>query len=212
MGIFNESYSSMEIADILGVHRVTVTNWIRKGALGAMQTPGGRYKVSKEDLARFLKSHGLTGPRSLGINDKKLVVAVDGDRGNLNRLAEVFGKGEMSDFYELKTYRDPVDAALFIGDAKPHAVLLDLSLPFLGIIGLAERIKDVTPLTRIIAMAEHATKGDVARLKQRGVDAVLIRPFERDALKALIDEVVGTTPGNRVEDIPREDAHSRSWS
>ena len=50
MGIFDESYSSVELAKILGVHRVTVTNWIKKGALKAVITPGGRYKITRKAL------------------------------------------------------------------------------------------------------------------------------------------------------------------
>ena len=55
MGIFDESFSSVDLAKIFGVHRVTVTNWVKRGALKAVRTPGGRYKVAKRDLREFLE-------------------------------------------------------------------------------------------------------------------------------------------------------------
>ena len=54
MGIFDESYSPIDLSRILGIHRVTVTNWVKKGTLQAIRTPGGKYKVSREDLIPFL--------------------------------------------------------------------------------------------------------------------------------------------------------------
>ena len=116
MGIFDESYSSVELSRILGIHRVTVTNWIKAGALKAVQTPGGRYKVTKESLKEFLAERGMPIPPALRLEDKKLVVAVDDEKSVLNVLKKIFAKGEMPFLYDLKVFDNPLEAALFIGD------------------------------------------------------------------------------------------------
>ena len=60
MGIFDESYSPIDLSRILGIHRVTVTSWVKKGTLKVIRTPGGKYKVSKEDLMPFLSKDSGT--------------------------------------------------------------------------------------------------------------------------------------------------------
>lgn len=190
MGIYDESYSSVDLSKILGVHRVTVTNWIKKGALNAARTPGGRYKVTKEDLRRFLSEQGMPIPAFLQIGTKKLVVAVDDDETILNLLESFFSTGDMPYLYRLKTFNNPLDAGFFIGDSKPALVLLDLFMPQLNGFNLAEKIKDASPDTRIIVITGYPNEENIARLKQYAVDAVMAKPFELTELKNTIEKIL----------------------
>jgi len=188
MGIFDESYSSVDLAKILGVHRVTVTNWIKKGALKAARTPGGRYKVTKEGLKKFLEIQGMPVPSFLRDKHKKLVVAVDDNPNILDLLQDFFSTDDMSYLYNLKVFSNPLDAALFIGDSKPDLVLLDLLMPQLNGFNLAEKIKNTTPDTKIIVITGHATPENLDRLGQYSVEATLTKPFGLKELKSRIDE------------------------
>jgi excisionase family DNA binding protein len=190
MGIFDESYSSVQLAKILGVHRVTVTNWIKQGALKAARTPGGRYKVAKRDLIAFLDQQGIAVPPHIRSGEKKLVVAVDDEKGVLDTLKRFFSKGDMPFLYELKTFSNPLDAALYIGDSKPDVVLVDLVMPQLDGFHLAEKIKQTSPRTRIIVITGHATQENVAKFKGYGVDAFLTKPLERRVLEDAMHEVI----------------------
>jgi excisionase family DNA binding protein len=192
MGIFDESYSSVDLAKILGIHRVTVTNWIKKGALNAARTPGGRYKVTKEDLRHFLSEQGMPIPAFLQIEAKKLVVAVDDDETILDLLENFFSTGDMPYLYRLKTFNNPLDASFFIGDSKPALVLLDLFMKQLNGFNLAEKIKGTSPDTRIIVITGYANEENIARLKQYAVDAVMAKPFELTELKSKIEKTLMT--------------------
>jgi excisionase family DNA binding protein len=192
MGIYDESYSPVDLSKILGVHRVTVTNWIKKGALNAARTPGGRYKVTKEDLSRFLSEQGMPIPAFLQIGTKKLVVAVDDDETILNLLKSFFSTGDMPYLYRLKTFNNPLDASFFIGDSKPALVLLDLLMSQLNGFNLAEKIKKASPDTRIIVITGYPNEENIARLKQYTVDAVMAKPFELTELKNKIEEALMT--------------------
>lgn len=44
-----------EVATILRVDRATVARWIADGALPAVRTPGGRFRIAKEDVHLALK-------------------------------------------------------------------------------------------------------------------------------------------------------------
>ncbi len=48
-----------QLADRLGVHRNTVTNWIRSGKLWATATVGKKYLIEKEALLRFCREQGI---------------------------------------------------------------------------------------------------------------------------------------------------------
>ncbi len=48
-----------QLADRLGVHRNTVTNWIRSGKLRATATVGKKYLIEKEALLRFCREQGI---------------------------------------------------------------------------------------------------------------------------------------------------------
>lgn len=50
------------LAKLLGVHRNTVSNWIKTGKLKAQPTVGKRYLVTKRDLEVFFKTSGLEIP------------------------------------------------------------------------------------------------------------------------------------------------------
>jgi len=48
-----------KIADALGVHRNTVSNWIKTGKLDASPTLGRKYRVDENELSRFLQAKGV---------------------------------------------------------------------------------------------------------------------------------------------------------
>lgn len=190
MGIFDESYSSMELARILGVHRVTITNWIKQGALRAVRTPGGRYKVAKKDLIAFLEQREIPVPAYIRTGKKKLVVAVDDEKGVLKTLEKFFSRGGLPFLYEFKAFVNPFDAALYIGDSKPDIVLLDLVMPHLDGFELAKKIKRTSPKTRIIVITGHPTQENLAHFKPYGVDAFLAKPLELTVLKGTMQEIL----------------------
>ena len=190
MGIFNESYSPINLSRILGIHRVTVTNWIKKGALKAIRTPGGRYKVSKEDLIAFLDTNGMPVPAFLQIQEKKMVVAVDDEELLLNVLEKFFSTNDMPYMYKLETFSNPIDAAFFIGDKKPDLILLDLLMPELDGFNMAAKIKQTSPCSKIIVLTGHATENNIDRLKQFNIYTVLTKPVDLKILKKTIENAL----------------------
>jgi len=46
-------YSTIEVAEILGVSRQTVVYWIHKGRLRAERTPGGHYRIPEYELKKI---------------------------------------------------------------------------------------------------------------------------------------------------------------
>ncbi len=49
-----------QLAKLLGVHRNTVTNWIRSGRLQARSTVGRKYLVEGPEFQRFCRDQGIS--------------------------------------------------------------------------------------------------------------------------------------------------------
>ena len=54
-----ELLTASDVARYCGVTSVTVSRWIRGDKLRAYTTPGGHYRVRKQDFREFLESSGL---------------------------------------------------------------------------------------------------------------------------------------------------------
>jgi len=190
MSIFDESYSPIDLSRILGIHRVTVTNWIKKGAIKAIRTPGGRYRVSRDDLIAFLDTHGMPIPAFLRLKEKKLVVAVDDDEMILNLLKQFFFADDMPYMYKLETFSNPIEAAFFIGDRKPDLIILDLLMPELDGYNMTEKIQQASSRSKIIILTGHATDDNLARLEKYNISAVLAKPVDLKTLKKSIENAL----------------------
>lgn len=190
MSIFDESYSPIDLSRILGIHRVTVTNWIKKGAIKAIRTPGGRYRVSRDDLITFLDAHGMPIPAFLRVKEKKLIVAVDDDEMILNLLEHFFSTDDMPYMYKLETFSNPIDAAFFIGDRKPDLIILDLLMPELNGFNMTEKIQQASSRSKVIVLTGHATGDNLARLEKYNISAVLTKPVDLKTLKKTIENAL----------------------
>jgi len=54
-----ELLTASDVARYCGVTSVTVSRWIRGDKLRAYTTPGGHYRIRKQDFRQFLESSGL---------------------------------------------------------------------------------------------------------------------------------------------------------
>ena len=80
-------YSALEVANICGVVNQTAINWIRNGHLKAFSTPGGQYRVYKEDLLQFMAERNMRLPDDSEENTFSVLI-VDDDKGLNNILSK----------------------------------------------------------------------------------------------------------------------------
>lgn len=125
-------YSALEVANLCGVVNQTAINWIRNGYLKAFNTPGGQYRIYKDDLVEFIRNRGMRIPESLmdtpdeSANWKSLIV-IDDDVG-LNNAIRTYIEKNVPGMTVLQSL-DGFDAGAQLVDKKPGFVLLDLALP-----------------------------------------------------------------------------------
>jgi excisionase family DNA binding protein len=83
-----ELLNTRDVARMYQVTSATVLNWIRSGKLRAYTTPGGHYRVAREDLDTFSRLYGPppnAGTSPLGL--RVLLVACDGSLADRVRSA-----------------------------------------------------------------------------------------------------------------------------
>src|SRR5438128_10753680 len=58
-------WGTQRVARVCQVSPATVANWIDQGLLKGHKTPTGRRRGESDDLAAFLRAHGMGGPPEL---------------------------------------------------------------------------------------------------------------------------------------------------
>ena len=59
----DNTVSTGKAAKICGVTADTVLKWIKKGAISAVRTPGGHYRIKTDSLSPYIAEHDLVTPR-----------------------------------------------------------------------------------------------------------------------------------------------------
>jgi len=194
-------YTPQEIGEILGVENVTILNWIKKGAVSAMRTLGGHYRITREDLIRFLKQNSfeVVEPET---GYKVLVVEDDPDVRDFEIQAiEILKTRSVEIKVDIAT--DGFTAGKKFMEFKPNVVVLDLMLPGLNGFEICEMIKKnkETNFIKILAVTGYDTKENREKILQTGADDYLAKPFTlRDFQEKLCALLKIEEKAEKVED------------
>src|SRR3954471_2977384 len=80
-------WGTQRVARVLQVTPATVASWIDQGHLKGHKTPTGRRRVASQDLAEFLRQHGMAVPSELQpARERQVIVIIEDDPGYLKAL------------------------------------------------------------------------------------------------------------------------------
>lgn len=135
-------WGTQRVARICQVSPTTVANWIDQGHLKGHRTPTGRRRVVVDDLAAFLRAHGMPVPPELlgGPVTKPMVVLVEDDERYRQALRTLINRTGLQ--VELIEAANGVDGLLEIGRSDPDLIVLDYGLPDLNAEQVVERLLD----------------------------------------------------------------------
>ncbi len=185
-------YSALEVAEICGVVNQTAINWIRKGYLKAFMTPGGQYRVYKDNLLKFMEKRNMRIPPYLLKKrvDKKTVLVVDDDIGFNNVLVKYL----LKKFDNIETIQafDGFEAGVLLSDKKPSIVLLDLDLPGVDGFSICEKIHTSKEFGNPVVFIVTGLSGDdvPARVMALGATEVFKKPLNLAEVAAAIAGVM----------------------
>lgn len=184
-------YSALEVANICGVVNQTAINWIRNGHLKAFSTPGGQYRVYRDDLVQFMQSRGMRIPAELssevvGEKSNNSILIVDDDKG-LNAVLKKYLEKVFPDLIIHQAF-DGFEAGAQMVEKHPFCVLLDLDLPGLNGFDLCTRLKQSEEFNKpyVIIITGLEESGLEQKVKDLGADLFFQKPLH---LKEIADSM-----------------------
>jgi CheY-like chemotaxis protein len=121
------------------------------------------------------------GPES----EKPRVLVVDDDPVIRSTVAELL----LDEGYEVDQAADGAEALATVGRSAPDVIVLDLMMPVLDGWAFVERCREL-PVARdvpiVVMSATHSLHESAERLHAMGVRAVVAKPFDVDALIAIV--------------------------
>ena len=185
-------YSTSEVARLFEINRVTIYRWVQEGVVKAYKV-GKHLKIPASEVERLWKEFGFPeGPnmhvadlsQKDGMHDsvnsrvkyeqqKKLVMAVDSDEGDIKFIREIFASAKLKGKCVLETYTDNLEAALAIGKDKPDLLLIKMMKSDGGGEEFAKKIRGLHSDVKIIFMDDASTNKHKREGSESPDDAVV---------------------------------------
>lgn len=169
-------YTTGEIASYCHVTINAVKKWIASGKLDAFRTPGGHYRVNKEDFMSFLGKYKLDMKGEI-FPEKRKILIVDDEK---NVVEYIKGALEsMPSKFDIEIAGDGYEALIKVGDFKPELLVLDIRMPKIDGFEVCRRIKGDrnTKDIKILAVTAYG-KEDISKILQCGADYCLPKPIK----------------------------------
>lgn len=190
-------FSALEVANLCGVVNQTAINWIKNGYLKAFNTPGGQYRIYRDDLVNFILERGMRMPEILQdmigpeANWKSLII-IDDDVA-LNNAIKTYLEKNLSEMAVTQSF-DGFDAGAQLVDRKPGFVILDLALPGVNGQEICRRIKNDSAFGKpyvivITALEEPELEKE---LMQIGADRFFRKPVSLPDFVDAINQAIGS--------------------
>lgn len=190
-----------EAADLLGIARTSLINWLKKGELESSQTPGGHRRFKLEELLAFAEKRGFTPNEGLLSQFSMDPAERKVNKSATSSLSKVLVVDDDSDFrqfaqdclsiagsFEVKEATNGIEAALTIGSWKPDLVLLDLRMPGMNGIEFCKEMKSKPEFesVKVVIMSAYSEKESLEEVEGLGIDSVLQKPI---GIKDFVDKI-----------------------
>lgn len=163
----DREFTSEEIAQMCGVSRPAVVEWISRGFFPVRLTEGGHRRVRRRDIAAFLARQGY--PLPIEVERERPVLAVIDDepiwRATLQSMFDAT--------CEVKTWTSPFDALLALGALKPDVAVVDFDFAGMDgrhLLGVIARAPTLAATVRV-ALCPH--EDEVATARRLGAHLAL---------------------------------------
>lgn len=179
-------YTIPQAAKYCAIGRGTLWRWVRAGQIKASRTPGGHYRILKEDLESFIFERDMY-PLAHNRSSSNRILIVDDDaeiQQLLKELLSIHG-------YVTEIASDGFEAGLKTMKFKPEVVILDLLLPGLDGFAVCKQMKKNpdTSHIKILAITGFDTPETKERILEEGADDYLAKPFDDKKLLQHIEKL-----------------------
>ena len=182
-------FTTGEAAEVCNVSQQTIIRCFDNGRLQGFRVPGSRFRrIPRIELLRFMKNNDIP-TAVLEETSTKRILIVDDDAQIVDLLQDVLSENEN---YKIETAGNGYDAGRLTEAFKPHLVLLDYMLPDINGNLVCSRIRENPELhdTHVIIISGVINEDEIDSLRGAGADDFIKKPFDINALRARIDELL----------------------
>ena len=184
----NDFYTIPQASNICAVGRTTMWRWVKTGELKGFPTPGGQYKIRKEDLKYFIREKMKHLPAAELFQAKKVLI-VDDDP----KIQKLLNKMLSTNGYKTEMASDGFEAGVKTIQFKPDLIILDLFMPGMDGFEVCKQIKENsnTSHIKILSCTGYDTKENKDRIMQAGADGYLAKPVSKNTLLQSLENLFG---------------------
>ncbi len=182
-------YTTGEIASLSHVTINAVKKWINSGKLNAFKTPGGHYRINRDDFRDFISKYRLKIKDEL-FPEKKKILITDDTPEVVNLLKEAI-ETRWQDSYEVETAADGYEALIKVGDFKPDLLVLDIRMPRIDGLEVCRRLREQesTRSIKILAITGYGTD-EKDRSFKAGADYCLSKPLHMEEFYRWVERLL----------------------
>jgi excisionase family DNA binding protein len=181
-----------DIAHYCEVTNAAVLKWIDSGKLPVFTTPGGHYRVLRNDFRYFLIQHGMFVDDGFfgKSHSRKRILIVDDEPSVVTFIESAL---RLVGTYELATATDGFDAGQQVVAFEPDLIILDIMLPGMDGFEVCTRVKTdpTTAHVKILAVTGFATEDNIQRILHAGADDYLGKPLKIRELREKVEHLLG---------------------
>ena len=166
----------------------TIKRLLKSGRIEYYMTPGGHYKIYKDDLIRFMSENGIPVYEEIEIIRKKVLI-VDDDEHLREGMARYIRLNRPD--IEPTTAADGFEAGVLLMRFMPDLVILDLIMPGMNGFEVCRKIKE-NPSTRnitVIVLTGFGNEENKQKAYNCRADLVLFKPVDMEDLLQTIDNI-----------------------
>jgi excisionase family DNA binding protein len=185
MGKINKKpYTTGEVASLCNVTINAVKKWIVADKIKAFRTPGGHYRINREDFVDFLTRYKLDIKDAL-FPERQRILIVDDEPEIVNYIKGAIESMEIE--CEIETASDGYEALILIGQFTPALLILDLRMPKIDGFEVCRRIKgnESTSGIKILAVTAFGQE-DMEKIVECGADKSLSKPLKLKEFQAQV--------------------------
>lgn len=175
-------------AEYLHVHINTLRNWVKSNKIKVIRTPGGHFRIPKDELIKLMKKYNFPIPDEL-TSKKFIIFLIDDDQKLAKLYNRYFKKYER---YELHTFSNGFDALLKIESLKPNLILLDIFMPKIDGFEFVKKLKENKKWRKkikIIAISNYKKVQEKAM--KSGIDDFFYKGDDITLLYKKIEKLIG---------------------
>lgn len=175
-----------EVARWLQVTVTTVNRWIVAGKLPHIRTPGGRYRVPRDEFLALVQNGQVP---AVPVRPALRILVVDDEEDN-REIVRSFIEAMDGLSAQIEVAADGLEAADKIPDFAPHLLFVDLMMPRMTGFQLAGFVRGhpKTRGARIVIVTGFGDSANLQAAEKCGANTVLHKPYRAQVLQELVRE------------------------